>query len=98
MLRSVGYTVDQVTSDEVTDQVADFKQMVGRTVAAIVYEPLSPSAGKVLSAIVLTIPLVTYAKVAQWYRSSMTTSSTASAGAPAGLDVPPNSELAGVLG
>jgi ribose transport system substrate-binding protein len=45
MLRSVGYTVDQVTSSgEVTDQVADFNQMVQRKVAAIVYEPLSPSA------------------------------------------------------
>jgi ABC-type sugar transport system substrate-binding protein len=45
MLRSAGYTVDRVTSsDEVTDQVADFNQMVRSKVAAIVYEPLSPSA------------------------------------------------------
>ncbi|HEY1822180.1 MAG TPA: substrate-binding domain-containing protein [Trebonia sp.] len=45
MLRSAGYTVDQVTSsDEVTDQVADFNQMVEKKVAAIVYEPLSSSA------------------------------------------------------
>jgi ABC-type sugar transport system substrate-binding protein len=45
MLKSAGYTVDQVTSsDEVTDQVADFNQMVEKKVAAIVYEPLSSSA------------------------------------------------------
>ncbi|HXW46879.1 MAG TPA: substrate-binding domain-containing protein [Streptosporangiaceae bacterium] len=45
MLKSAGYTVDQVTSsDEVTDQVADFNQMVESKVAAIVYEPLSSSA------------------------------------------------------
>jgi ABC-type sugar transport system substrate-binding protein len=51
-----------------------------------------------ISAIVLTIPLVTNANVAQWYRSGMTTSSTASASAPAGLDVLPASELTAVLG
>jgi ABC-type sugar transport system substrate-binding protein len=45
MLKSAGYTVDQVTSsDQVTDQVADFNQMVEKKVAAIVYEPLSSSA------------------------------------------------------
>jgi ribose transport system substrate-binding protein len=45
MLKSAGYTVDQVTSsDEVTDQVADFNQMVAKKVALIVYEPLSSSA------------------------------------------------------
>ena len=45
MLKSAGYTVDQVTSsDEVTDQVADFNQMVDKKVAAIVYEPLSSTA------------------------------------------------------
>ena len=45
MLKSAGYTVDEVTSsDEVTDQVADFNQMVEQKVAAIVYEPLSSSA------------------------------------------------------
>jgi ABC-type sugar transport system substrate-binding protein len=45
MLKSAGYTVDQVTSsDEVTDQVADFNQMVEKKVALIVYEPLSSSA------------------------------------------------------
>lgn len=45
MLESAGYTVDQVTSsDEVTDQVADFNQMVEKKVAAIIYEPLSSSA------------------------------------------------------
>ena len=45
LLKSAGYTVDQVTSsDEVTDQVADFNQMVEKKVAAIVYEPLSSSA------------------------------------------------------
>jgi len=45
MLKSAGYTVDQVTSsDEVTDQVADFNQMVASKVALIVYEPLSSSA------------------------------------------------------
>jgi ribose transport system substrate-binding protein len=37
--------VDEVTSsDEVTDQVADFNQMVEKKVAAIVYEPLSSTA------------------------------------------------------
>jgi ABC-type sugar transport system substrate-binding protein len=45
MLKSAGYTVDQVTSsDEVTDQVADFNQMVEKKDAMIVYEPLSSSA------------------------------------------------------
>ena len=45
MLKSAGYTVDQVTSsDEVTDQVADFNQMVEKKVGVIVYEPLSSSA------------------------------------------------------
>ena len=45
MLKSAGYTVDEVTSsDEVTDQVADFNQMVEQKVAMIVYEPLSSSA------------------------------------------------------
>ena len=45
LLKSAGYTVDQVTSsDEVTDQVADFNQMVEKKVAVIVYEPLSSSA------------------------------------------------------
>jgi ABC-type sugar transport system substrate-binding protein len=45
MLKGAGYTVDEVTSsDEVTDQVADFNQLVEKKVAAIVYEPLSSSA------------------------------------------------------
>jgi ribose transport system substrate-binding protein len=45
MLKSAGYTVDQVTSsDQVTEQVADFNQMVAKKVAAIIYEPLSSSA------------------------------------------------------
>src|SRR5580658_2614767 len=45
MLKAAGYTVDPVTSsDEVTDQVADFNQLVEKKVAAIVYEPLSSSA------------------------------------------------------
>jgi ABC-type sugar transport system substrate-binding protein len=45
MLKSAGYTVDEVTSsDQVTDQVADFNQMVEQKVEAIVYEPLSSSA------------------------------------------------------
>jgi ribose transport system substrate-binding protein len=45
MLKGAGYTVDEVTSsDEVTDQVADFNQLVEKKVAMIVYEPLSSSA------------------------------------------------------
>jgi ABC-type sugar transport system substrate-binding protein len=45
MLKGAGYTVDEVTSsDEVTDQVADFNQMVEKKVAMIVYEPLSSTA------------------------------------------------------
>jgi ABC-type sugar transport system substrate-binding protein len=45
MLHAAGYTVNAVTSsDEVTDQVADFNQMVERKDAMIVYEPLSSSA------------------------------------------------------
>src|SRR6202046_4537938 len=45
MLKSAGYTVDAVTSsDEVTDQVADFNQMVEKKGAMIVYEPLSSTA------------------------------------------------------
>jgi ribose transport system substrate-binding protein len=45
MLKSAGYKVDQVTSsDQVTDQVADFNQMVEKKDALIVYEPLSSSA------------------------------------------------------
>jgi ABC-type sugar transport system substrate-binding protein len=45
LLKSAGYTVDQVTSsDQVTDQVADFNQMIEKKVAVIIYEPLSSSA------------------------------------------------------
>jgi ABC-type sugar transport system substrate-binding protein len=45
MLKGAGYTVDQVTtSNQVTDQVAAFNQMVEKKVAVIVYEPLSSSA------------------------------------------------------
>lgn len=45
MLHGAGYKVDAVTSsDEVTDQVADFNQMVEKKDALIVYEPLSSSA------------------------------------------------------
>jgi ABC-type sugar transport system substrate-binding protein len=45
MLSGAGYTVDEVTtSDQVTDQVAAFNQMVEKKVAMIVYEPLSSSA------------------------------------------------------
>ena len=45
MLKGAGYKVVAVTSsDEVTDQVADFNQMVERKDALIVYEPLSSSA------------------------------------------------------
>lgn len=45
MLKSAGYTVDQVTSsNQVTEQVADFNQMVEKKVALIVYEPLSSTA------------------------------------------------------
>ena len=45
MLHGAGYQVDAVTSsDEVTDQVADFNQMVEKKDALIVYEPLSSSA------------------------------------------------------
>jgi ABC-type sugar transport system substrate-binding protein len=44
-LKAAGYTVDVVvSSDEVTDQVADFNQMVEQKVAMIIYEPLSSSA------------------------------------------------------
>jgi ABC-type sugar transport system substrate-binding protein len=44
-LQAAGYKVDAVTSsDEVTDQVADFNQMVEKKDALIVYEPLSSSA------------------------------------------------------
>jgi ABC-type sugar transport system substrate-binding protein len=45
MLKGAGYTVDQVTSsDQVTEQVADFNQMVAKKDALIVYEPLSSGA------------------------------------------------------
>lgn len=45
MLKGAGYKVDQVTStDEVTDQVADFNQMVEQKVGLIIYQPLSSSA------------------------------------------------------
>ncbi len=45
MLKAAGFKVDAVTSsDEVTDQVADFNQMVEKKVALIVYEPLSSTA------------------------------------------------------
>jgi ABC-type sugar transport system substrate-binding protein len=44
-LKAAGYTVDlSVSSDEVTDQIADFNQMVEQHVDLIVYEPLSGSA------------------------------------------------------
>jgi ABC-type sugar transport system substrate-binding protein len=45
MLKQAGYTVDAVTSsDQVTEQVADFNQMVEKKVSLIVYEPLSSTA------------------------------------------------------
>lgn len=45
MLKHAGYKVDQVTStDQVTDQVRDFNQMVEKKVGLIIYEPLSSSA------------------------------------------------------
>jgi ABC-type sugar transport system substrate-binding protein len=45
MLAGAGYTVNEVTtSDQVTDQVAAFNQMVEKKDAIIVYEPLSSSA------------------------------------------------------
>ena len=44
-LKAAGYTVDlSISSDQVTDQIADFNQMVERHVDLIVYEPLSGSA------------------------------------------------------
>jgi ABC-type sugar transport system substrate-binding protein len=44
-LTAAGYTVDLVvSSDVVTDQVADFNQMVEKKDAVIIYEPLSGSA------------------------------------------------------
>jgi hypothetical protein len=54
--------------------------------------------GVKLSAIVLDTPLVTNASVAQWYTSSMTTSSTGNAGGPTSLNVLPSDELSAVLG
>ncbi|HEY3902714.1 MAG TPA: substrate-binding domain-containing protein [Streptosporangiaceae bacterium] len=45
MLKAAGFKVDAVTSsDQVTDQIADFNQMVERKDALIIYEPLSSSA------------------------------------------------------
>jgi hypothetical protein len=64
----------------------------------VIVKALFAGKGVRISAIVLTIPLVTDANVAQWYTSGMTTSSTGNADAPAGLDVLPASELAAVLG
>lgn len=44
-LKAAGYTVNTVTSsNQVTDQVADFNQMVAKKDAIIIYEPLSSSA------------------------------------------------------
>jgi ABC-type sugar transport system substrate-binding protein len=54
--------------------------------------------GVKVSAVVLNTPLVTDANVAQWYTSSMTTSSTGNAGGPASLNVLPASELAAIVG
>jgi ABC-type sugar transport system substrate-binding protein len=54
--------------------------------------------GVKVSAIVLDTPLITDANVAQWYTSSMTTSSTGNASGPTSLNVLPSSELSDLLG
>jgi ribose transport system substrate-binding protein len=71
-------------------------QLASATLAIV--KALFAGKGVRISAIVLAVPVVTNASVARWYTSGMTTSSTASADAPAGLDVLPASELAAVLG
>jgi len=53
--------------------------------------------GVKVSDIVLNTPLVTDANVADWYTSSMTTSSTGNAGGPSSLNVLPTSELDDLL-
>ena len=54
--------------------------------------------GVKVSAIVLDTPVITDSNVAQWYTSSMTTTSTGNASGPSTLNVLPTSELADLLG
>jgi ABC-type sugar transport system substrate-binding protein len=71
-------------------------QLASSTLAVV--QALFAGKGVKLSAIVLNTPLVTNADIAQWYASSMTTSSTGNASGPTSLNVLPADELAAVLG
>jgi ABC-type sugar transport system substrate-binding protein len=71
-------------------------QLAGATLDIV--QALFAGKGVKVSAVVLSTPLVTDANVAQWYTSSMTTSSTGNASGPASLNVLPAAELAAVLG
>ena len=63
------------------------------TAALALVQALFKGEGVKVSAVVLNTPLVTNANVADWYTSSMTTSSTGNASGPSSLNVLPTSEL-----
>ena len=71
-------------------------QIASATLAVV--QALFAGKGVKVSAVVLNTPLVTDANVAQWYTSSMTTTSTGNAGGPASLNVLPAAELSALLG
>jgi ABC-type sugar transport system substrate-binding protein len=111
--QAAGKTVPEIANDSMEDgelaywdqnkasykgvgQTATPPQIAGATVAVI--KALFAGQGVKISAIVLDTPLITDANVAQWYTSSMSTSSTGNASGPATLNVLPASELAAVFG
>ena len=66
-------------------------QLASATLALV--QALFKGEGVKVSDVVLNTPLVTDANVADWYTSSMTTSSTGNASGPSSLNVLPTSEL-----
>ena len=111
--QAAGKTVPEIANDSMEDgELAYWDQNkstykgVGITAtppqiasaATTIVQDLFAGEGVKVSAIVLNTPLVTDANVAQWYTSSMTTSSTGNAGGPASLNVLPASELSEILG
>jgi ABC-type sugar transport system substrate-binding protein len=111
--QAAGKTVPEIANDSMEDgelaywyqnkstykgvgQTATPPQIALGTMAVL--KALFAGQGVKVSAIVLDTPVITDANVAQWYTSSMTTSSTGNASGPASLNVLPTSELSDLLG
>jgi ABC-type sugar transport system substrate-binding protein len=92
----LAYWYQNMSSYKGVGQTATPPQIAVSTMAVL--KALFAGEGVKVSAIVLDTPLVTDANVAQWYTSSMTTSSTGNASGPTTLNVLPTSELSDLLG